>query len=701
MVATAEHLDVPAHARTQESSVILVVADSESTSKRIENYLRNAGHPIRCAWLTDLEDTDEALRSGAADLLICTEGLPNVPVRDVVQLAGRLTPDLPVLILNRAVATEETVAALAVGATDQVSDEDLRHLRHLELVVLREFRRHRHLRELRQLRSRLDDFESRHRELVAGTNDAVAHVREGIIEQVNPAFAQLLGYEDPAELEALPLMDLVASDHQPKVKQHLKLLQRGKTDGKPLECCLQHQDGRRVSISARLTQSTVDGEQLIEILIRADASPTAAGAAMPETDSVSNCGRLNFFDALTTAISAGSQQSDARAAMLFVIDDFAGVEARLGLHDAEQAVEQCSHWLRELLGGEALYRFSTDELAAIVTRPEASDFPALGQKIVKDVGDQIFNTTGHEGHLSLTVGAYPFSGSESAGALVAELARDARKISAGGGKRFVNLGPTAESSQEELEESRKIEMIKQSLKDDRLKLAYQSIASLEGDTRQHFDVLVRLIDEDGKELHAAEFITVAEKSGLVKAIDRWVTTRALKVQSKRDNSEEASSLFVKISQETLRDADAFAAWFSEQIKERPLRPGEIVFEFQEIVLQSHVRKAKQLTNALISMGAQVAVEHFGIGANSAQIIEHIPMQFLKFHASFMQQFNDKQKSKTMAELMELAKQKNIKIIVSHVEDANIMARLWQMGVNFIQGYHVQEPEVVLLSADVR
>jgi EAL domain-containing protein (putative c-di-GMP-specific phosphodiesterase class I) len=53
----------------------------------------------------------------------------------------------------------------------------------------------------------------------------------------------------------------------------------------------------------------------------------------------------------------------------------------------------------------------------------------------------------------------------------------------------------------------------------------------------------------------------------------------------------------------------------------------------------------------------------------------------------------------MAQLMEIAKQKKIKTIVSHVEDANVMARLWQMGVNYIQGYHVQEPEVVLLASE--
>ncbi|HWY23355.1 MAG TPA: EAL domain-containing protein, partial [Nevskia sp.] len=98
--------------------------------------------------------------------------------------------------------------------------------------------------------------------------------------------------------------------------------------------------------------------------------------------------------------------------------------------------------------------------------------------------------------------------------------------------------------------------------------------------------------------------------------------------------------------------------------------------------------------------AGLAVEHFGIGANSAQLLDHIPANFIKFHPSFTQKFTEKDTQKRLGELVEAAKQRNLKTIVSHVEDAHVMARLWQMGVNFIQGYHVQEPEVVLLASDI-
>jgi multidomain signaling protein FimX len=699
MVATAQTMDQdPTPAATAASGVILMAAASESVAKRIESYLRNAGHPLRCAWVTDLEDVEGAMRSGTPDVLICADGVAAIPVKDVIELGKRLMPDLPILVLNAQITTEERVAVLAAGASDLISNEDLRHMRHLELVVLRELEQHRRMRELRSTRQRLADFEARHQQLVAGTNDAIAHIQEGILADVNPAFAQLLGYATAEELTALPLMDLVAEDHQPKVKEHLKLFLRGRNEGKPLECCLLHHDGRRVSISARLTKSSVEGEALIEMLIRSEA-PVAGAAAQSVAPSAD---RLAYFEALSAAIAGAGQQKEQRAVLLLIVDDFPGTEQRLGLHDAAQAVNQCRDWLQERLGPQdQVFRFSTHEIACLIGRPSAVQIVELGESLVRDVAKQIFNTAGHEAHLSLTAAAYPFSGSENAAALTAELVKDARKLSSKGGNQFANLGPNAESSLQERDDALKAELVRKAIDDNRLKLAYQSIASLEGDTRQHFDVLVRVIDENGRELHASEFIGAAERHGLLMPIDRWVTARALKVQAKREGAQDASSLFVKLSQDSLKEAESFIAWLGEQLKSRALKPGELVFEMQEAVVQNHIRKARLITKALMELGAQIAIEHFGIGSNSAQLIEHIPMHFIKFHHSFAANFNDKETHRKMTSLMELAKNKHIKVIVSHVEDANVMARLWQMGVNFIQGYHVQEPEVVLLSADVR
>jgi PAS domain S-box-containing protein len=682
------------------SSVVLVVSDSENLARQIESYLRNAGHPVRCAWVADLEDLDDVLRRGAPDLLLCEARLGKAPLRDVVALAGRVCPDLPVLLLTASFTLDDALAAHAAGARDVVAHEDPRDLKRLEHVLQREFSSHQHLRALRSTRARLEDFESRHKQLLAGTNDAVAHIQEGILSHVNPAFSSLLGYERADDLLEMPLMDLVCPDQQGKVKEHLKLLAKGKVEGKPLECCLLRKDGSKVNITAQLTSGTVDGESFVEMLIRAEAAQPGAAAAAPAAPAAAS-DRLSFFDALTAAInSATQQQKQPRAAMLIAVDNYEGLEQRIGFHDAEEAMLQLSNWARSQLGAQdQLFRFSTGELAAIVQRGVASEFEQFGELLVKEIAKQVINTAGHEAHLSLTVTAYPLAGGEQVHAVAGEIAREARRLSSRGGKQFANLGPTAKNSQQEREDARRALQIRKAIEENRLKLAYQSIASLEGDTRQHFDVLVRMIDESGKEQHAAEFLPVAERAGLMRAIDRWVTARALKVLAKRETSE-ASSLFVKISEDTLKDAEGYLAWLQELFRQRPLKGEEMVFEIQELTLQNHIRKAKVLYKGVRELGGLLAIEHFGVGTNSAQLLEHVPAQFVKFHPSFTRQFNDKELQKKMTMLMEVARQHSAKTIVSHVEDANVMARLWQMGVNYIQGFHVQEPEVVLLSAEV-
>jgi multidomain signaling protein FimX len=370
----------------------------------------------------------------------------------------------------------------------------------------------------------------------------------------------------------------------------------------------------------------------------------------------------------------------------------------VGYLEAEQVAIQLGSKLSALIGGDhRLFLLSTHEKGALMSRPDGLEFESLAQQIAQDVATQVFSTADHEAQVTLSVTVYPLGGTDSSSQVVSDIVREARKVSSRGGNRAVVLGPTARANAEEREDQRKADIIRKALEENRFKLAYQTIASLEGDTRQHFDVLVRMVNEEGVELHASDFIRTAEKAGLARSIDRWVIGRAMKVAASRERRKDASMLFLKLSEDSLRDADNFLAWLQDMLKGRKFGEDEICIEVQELVLQNHIRKAKVLTKALRDHGASVAIEHFGIGTNSPQLIEHLPINFLKFHSSYTQNFGEKDIQKKMSELMELAKQRRIKTIVSHVEDANVMARMWQMGVNYIQGYHIQEPEVVMLT----
>lgn len=684
---------LPSALLSEASGVLLVVTTAEEVAKRIESHLRNAGHPLRVAWITDLEDLQDVLQRNPPDLVLCDENVRKAPPEKVIELVNRLCPDLPVVVISNDHSVEDAVAALAAGAQDFVSYDDLRHLRHLELVVVREFVKHHHMRNLRLTQQRLADFESRHQQLTEGTADAVAHVQEGILANANLAFTHLLGYDDPAELAGQPLIDLVAPDQQSKIKERLRAVQKGKHNGEPLELVLVGRKGQ-VHVKAQLILGTQDGESVIELLIRAEG-----GKGRPASAQAAFHGRGVLSDALAEAAPADNKSM--RTAMLLHIDSFEALEQRIGHADAQEVTSLLAETVHTRLGPQdQSFVFSTDELALLVQRPNYNEAEQFAEFLRKEISGHIFAARQHEAHISLTITVFPLGGQEAPQQVIRQLADEARKISARGGNQIVALGATAKANQVEREEARRAAQVKKAIEDNRLKLAYQSIASLEGESRSHFDVLVRMLDESGKELHAAEFLPAAQKFNLMRTIDRWVVARALGVIAKRAASKEASVLFVKLSEDTLKDNDGFIAWLKTQVQDQPLKSDEIVFEIQEVVIQNHVRKAKALTQALREMGAGLAVEHFGIGANSAQLMDHIPANFIKFHPSFTQKFSEKDTQKRLGDLVEAAKQRNLKTIVSHVEDAHVMARLWQMGVNFIQGYHVQEPEVVLLASDI-
>jgi len=699
MVSSKADTPLPSPLSGRSSGVLLVVSTAEETAKRIESHLRNAGHPLRAGWVTELDEVDDVLRRNPPDLLICEDTVRGAPFERVVEHSLELCPELPVLLLTAHSSLEVQISALSCGARDIVSAGDTKQLRHLELVVIREFVNHHHERQLRLTRERLEDFESRHRQLTSGTGDAIANVLEGIMTAANPAFAQLLGYDDTSLLEGQPLVDLVATDQQTRVKERLRAVLKGKHNGEPLEFSLK---GRTsiVPVKAQLILGQQDGEHVIEMLIRTGDNQAAIAAANP-TDAVPQLAaprRSNMLTALHKPLPEGKV---ARAGLMVAIDGFEKLEGSIGYVEAEEAGSGVMAAVRTRLGAQdSLFPFSPSEFGVVVHRGNFPEIEQFGELLRREIAQLIVATQSHESHVTISIAIYPLSAQDEPQAVISQLIEEVRKLVALGGNRQTVLGETAKNAQVQRDEARRAAQVKKALDEGRLKLAYQSIASLEGEERDHFDVLLRLLDEAGKEYNAGEFLPAAQKFQLMRLVDRWVVSRALTLLGKKTPASRPT-LFLKLSEDTLRDSENFFVWLRKQTEAIKLGPTDLVFQFQEQILLNHIRRARQFAETAKTLGPGMGIEHFGIGTNSAQLLNHLPADFVKFHGSFTQNFGDQKMQKRLAELLDLAKVRGAKTIVSHVEDANGLARLWQMGVNFVQGYHVQEPEVVLLSSGVQ
>lgn len=674
---------LPTETWAEASGVVLVLSSTEEKAKRIESYLRNNGHPLRTAWISEMAEFEDLLKRSPPDLVLCENDNPQVQLTAVLELGHRLVPELPILALCDSLDAESTAIAMSGGLQDCVSAADPVHLRHLERVIIRELINHQRFRELNFARRQFQEYQSRHEQLTEGTVDAVAQVQEGILVNANPAFAALLDYHSADQLVGIPLIDLVVEGQQSSVKDRLRQVLKGKHNGEPLALSLR---GARdcVDVKARLILGSNDGESVIEMLIRNERGKT--------DETVDSQGCAGFLAALGIPATAGM----VSAAAVVCLDRFDELEDQVGVISMEEIANQATQAIERCLNPEdQLFRLSRSEIAMVARRADVRGFEELREKLLSSVSGGLYSYDQNELKVSLSGVIHPLNATENMSEVVQDTVNEARNISRNLGGNISLIGELAKEKATEWETKRIIEDIRTALAEDRLNLAYQAIASLEGRANNLFDVTVRMTDRDGNERNGAEFFEVAEESGLAAALDRWVASNVLTILTERSNDQ---VLFVKLSESTIRDSAQFVDWLTTELERANFAHETLVFELQEPVVQRYFQRAKKIAETIRAQGAQLAVEHYGMSTSSLQTIEQLPLDYLKFDSRFTKNFADKEIQRRFVELIEAAKQRRIKTIVSYVEDNSLMAHLWQMGVNFVQGFHVQSPEVVLLNS---
>ena len=240
-----------------------------------------------------------------------------------------------------------------------------------------------------------------------------------------------------------------------------------------------------------------------------------------------------------------------------------------------------------------------------------------------------------------------------------------------------------------------VKHIKSALMENRFRLVQQPIASLLGEDKGMFDVLVRMLDEQGTEVLPAEFIAAAERNDLMKNIDRWVIGASMSFAANR----KAACIFVRVSKDTLLDK-SLLGWLDTQLKSLKIEPKRICIQVTEDLATQYVRQTKDLAESLRKLGFRFALEHFGTGRDPLKLLADLDMDFIKIDGSLMQGLSTNQiQQQRVKGLVEAAKRRGVETVAERVEDANTMAVLWQLGIEFIQGYFVNAPEDVTMSGD--
>ena len=350
----------------------------------------------------------------------------------------------------------------------------------------------------------------------------------------------------------------------------------------------------------------------------------------------------------------------------------------------------------QLAPGDICGRFSGNGFLLLLERGNVRDVEAWAESIVKRIGENEFAIDGKTLTVTVTVGLALLPAADpDVGISVTDAVDAHRNGRDQGGDRVYTLQRIDTDTRVQAYDKIWVKHIKSALMENRFRLVQQPIASLLGEDKGMFDVLVRMLDEQGTEVLPAEFIAAAERNDLMKNIDRWVVGASMAFCANR----KSSCIFLRMSKDTLLDK-TLIGWLESQLRATRIDPKRLCFQVSEDLATQYSRQTKELAQNLGKRGFRFALEHFGTGKESVKLLGEIDVHFIKIDGALMQGLSTSQVQQQRVKiLVDAAKRKQVETVAERVEDANTMAVLWQLGIEFIQGYFVNAPEDVTISGE--
>lgn len=231
---------------------------------------------------------------------------------------------------------------------------------------------------------------------------------------------------------------------------------------------------------------------------------------------------------------------------------------------------------------------------------------------------------------------------------------------------------------------------------DRLTLYYQPYQPLNDDAAAegpHIEVLLRLIDTDGAIVLPGVFLPAAERYGIMPSIDRWVISHVFsRYHGLCSRFGEALTCAVNLSGATL-NAGGILEFIREQAATHAIPPGAICFEVTETAAINNIRAALQFMTATKALGFHFALDDFGVGTSSLAYLKTLPVDYLKIDGSFVRNIASDPIDRAMTETINrVGHLMGLQTVGEYAASAEIIAALAEIGVDFAQGYAVQEPQ---------
>lgn len=677
----------------QEKLLHLIIIDkSTDEADLLVSALRDAGHDIRDVFVHNESELHSSLEDQKPDLILCDVNMGAPDLKQVHQAVIQSTRDIPIIATASALSSKQQLKAMQSGALDLICKKNPEHF---QLVIDREIG---NLAARRKLATYDASHNERLQSMADRSRDAIAYIKEGMHIYANPIYLKMFGFPSLEEIESTPVMDIISPDNHPKLKNYLRRYSNGEQSTMELEIQALRPEGITFDAVMEFSPANIEGEPCTQLLISDQSISEELEKKvkyLSKQDLLTGLyNREYFLKILDIAIFDARDHKKTYSILYIAPDKFSNIKATVGIAGADLVVGDIANLIRDNLeGSDIAARFGDCSFTVMTKMSDVAIVTALADKIRASIEDHISEVGGKSIPLTCSIGITMFDETANEPQEVmsnADLACELAQKKGGNSVRLHN--PIADKLAAQEREKESIAMIMDALANNRYTLAYQPIASLHGDSIEKYEVLVRMLNKEGNEILPDQFIPIAEETGLIVDIDRWIIAKAMEILAERRSSGGSTIFFIKLSGISIADNDLLP-WITKQLKKNRLEGNNIVFELSESAVINQLKTAQAFLKGLKELHCGFGLEHFGVGANSVQLLKHLPANYLKIDGSFMHKLgSNRENQEIIKSISNMAMSGNITAIAEFVEDASSLAILWQCGINLIQGYFLQEPD---------
>ncbi len=401
-------------------------------------------------------------------------------------------------------------------------------------------------------------------------------------------------------------------------------------------------------------------------------------------------------------IVAKQQEEDEHSSCLLYIklDNYRDLDRAMGLTATEALVVETARFLQtQIQTEEVLSRLSDDTFMILTRHRSLNNVRALAELIRTTLENHVTEADDGEHILSTcTVGLSLCHQSHiknpEQALLEAENACVLGQSKAGGNRVSLHQSAMAEKREQQHHEHWR-QTIELALEYNTFFLVFQPITHLHGDTKTLYDVLLRLQnpDKNADDILPTCFLPIAEDTGQLKAIDRWVIKTAIVTLMREYKKNYPVTFIVRLSEISVLD-DSLLGWLNDSLRLVSFPHEHLLFDIPKMLAHKHLKRVQDFIKEIKALGCGLVLSHIDEQSHSQQLLHVLQPDFIKLDNDLIHALANSENTiqDSLLSLVQEVHEQHKLVIAPFVENMQCLNKLWQCEIDYIEGHFVEAPE---------